>query len=258
MKILELRGISLTIGGKSILQDVSWSIGKGEHWALLGENGSGKTTILKIVTGYLWPTKGDVHVLGKHFGEIDLRELRKSIGFVASAIHDRVPFNDSAIEVVLSGRYASIGLWEKPSAADVKRARGLIAFMECNGLEDRSFGTLSQGEQQRILIARALMPDPRLLILDEPCVSLDLAARERFLKTVSKLCRKKGLTLIYVTHHIEEIVPEVTHAVILKKGEVYAKGRKSKTLSSKKLGDALGVKIIVEEKDGRYWSRMVK
>ena len=255
MSVLRLEGISVVIEGKKILRDVSWRVRSGENWALLGENGSGKTTLLKVVTGYLWPSRGDVWVLGSHFGGIDLRELRKQIGFVSGSLHDRTPFNETALNVVVSGRYASIGLWGEPTKKDLKRASDLIEFMECRGLEGRKFGTLSQGEQQRILIARALMPKPKLLILDEPCVSLDLAAREKFLSTIRKLCKEK-ITLIYVTHHIEEIVPEITHVLILKKGAVYALGAKGKTLISGNLGKALGVRIKVEENGGRFWGRM--
>ena len=148
MKVLRLEDIGLRIEGKRILENVSWTIKSGENWALIGENGSGKTTLLRIVTGYLWPSRGDVWVFGKHFGGIDLRELRKSIGFVSSVMHDRMPGNETVLNVVLSGGYATIGLWDKASATEGKRAKRLISFMDCKGLECRRFGTLSQASSR--------------------------------------------------------------------------------------------------------------
>ncbi len=252
--VVSLEDVSKWLGDKLVLGGVNWSVSEGEHWVVLGANGSGKTTMLRIASGYLWPTSGTVSVLGRRFGSVDLRELRKKIGWVTSALTSRIPPGEQALNVVLSGRYASMGLYDEPSEADRGKAAGILEFMDCGELACRCFGVLSQGEQQRVLIARALMSDPRLLILDEPSAGLDLKAREGFLESVAKLTEEH--TVAYVTHHIEEIIPEFTHVILLKDGRVLRSGVKEDVLSTGNLREAFGVGLEVDFKGGRYSVRL--
>jgi len=252
--VVSLSDVSKWLGDKLVLDRVDWQVKRGEHWALLGLNGSGKTTLLRIASGHLWPSTGEVSLLGKKFGSVDLRQLRRSVGWVTSSLAARNPQGLTALETVLSGRFDSFGLFEEPSKADSQRALELLSFMECSEVAHRAFGVLSQGEQQRVLIARAMMPDPKLIILDEPCSGLDIKAREAFLKTVGRLTGKVS-SVILVTHHVEEIVPEITHVLLLKDGRVLAEGRKDMVITSRNMTKAYNLKIKVEKKNKRYYAR---
>jgi iron complex transport system ATP-binding protein len=251
--VVNLSHVSLVIDDTSILDDVSWRVRASEQWAIVGPNGSGKTALLKITSGYLWPTTGTIAILGHPFGGIDLRELRKRIGWVSSALHELLPRRDSALDIALSGMYGSIGLWAKPPRQSVDRAQALLRFMKCDEVAAQRFGVLSQGEQQKILIARALMSNPQLLVLDEPCAGMDIPARESVLEILERLGRQQGLTLLFVTHHIEEIAPIFSHVLVLKAGSVIAKGRKDRVLTDRVLSEAFALPVGVIEKDGRYW-----
>lgn len=236
-----------------ILCNVSWSVRPGEHWALLGPNGSGKTSLLKALTGYLSPTSGAVSVLGRRYGETDWRELRRHIGIVTSALQTSIPPGEPALETVVSGRYAQLDLWAPLTAADRLAAKRLLRFVHAAHLAEREWAYLSQGERQRVLIARALMARPRLLILDEPCGGLDPAAREEFLQFVERLAReRRGPPLIFVTHHVEEIAPSFTHVLVLRAGEVFAAGPKAEIVTSRILSGAFGVPVAVRRTGGRY------
>ena len=256
--IVELSNVTLFRGETVILRDVSWRVGRGEHWAVIGANGSGKTTLLRIVSGYLWPSSGDAAVLGERFGETDMQALRRRIGWVSSFLHDWVPPHETALDTVLSGLSATIGFHVEPGRDDLARARELLAFFGCEGRADHTFGTLSQGEQQKTLIARALLPRPELLILDEVCAGLDLAAREGFLATLQRLgLQQDGPALVFVTHHIEEIMPVFSHVLVLKGGSVAARGPKGEILAENVLSEALGLRVGVLRAEGRYWPRIV-
>src|SRR5699024_6413239 len=197
---------------KHILRDINWSINHGEHWIVLGLNGSGKTSLLNMLNGYSWPTKGSISVLGKKFGQTDLRELRKSIGWVSSALQERVAPTQLAEQIVMSGKYATTGLYDEPTDDDFKRAIQIMDRLGCAYLVNRMYVTCSQGEQQRILIARGLMAQPELLVLDEPTNGLDFIAREHLLTSVEQMIYEENApSIIYVTHHIEEILPYFTH-----------------------------------------------
>jgi iron complex transport system ATP-binding protein len=255
--ILELTNVSLFRGDRVILEDLTWQVHRGDHWAVVGANASGKTMMLKIATGYLWPSQGTVKVLGKRFGAFDLRELRKQIGWISTALHDLIPPQDSAFDVVLSGRFASLGLWHSVDDHDKTRALELLSLFNCKGVATQSFGSLSQGEQQKILIARALLPSPRLLILDEPCSGLDLSAREQLLQTIHQIGRQSsGPTLIFVTHHIEEITPVFTHALIMQSGRILAQGVKEQVLTTPILSQAFGVPVNIVKTNGRYYNHI--
>lgn len=233
MSILRLEHVFFQRQGRKILHDISWQVESGRHWALLGANGAGKTTLLKILTGYEWPTSGSVHVLSRRFGNCDITELRKHIGWVSSSLEVNLPPSENAMDIVLSGLEASLGLYRDFTIEEHQLAHRALAAMSMASLAEQTFGTLSQGEQQRVLIARALVCGPAVLILDEPCIGLDPAARFAFLADVQRLARQPdGPALIYVTHHIEEIGPWITDVLVLCKGIIVAAGPKEDVLTS--------------------------
>jgi iron complex transport system ATP-binding protein len=251
--ILEVGGLSIHRQGTRILDGISWRVERGEHWAILGANGSGKTSLLSALAGYLMPTAGEIHVLGHKYGRSDWRELRRQIGLVSSSIRQLMADGEPALETVISGKYAMIDLWGKISRADRARGLRLLGQIECAQLAGRPWLFLSQGERQRVLIGRALMARPRLLILDEPCAGLDPAAREHFLQFLQRLGRSAGApTLVLVTHHVEEIMPAFSHALILKSGQVLAAGEKTSVLHARNLSRAFNARIALQKREGRY------
>ena len=214
-----MAGLRIERDGTVILRDVNWRVQRGEHWVILGANGSGKTSLLSALTGYLMPTSGEISVLGETYGESDWRELRKQIGLVSSSVRQMMADDEPALETVASGKYAMIGFWGRLSRTDKAKAQQLLRQVECEYLAARPWGVLSQGERQRVLIGRALMARPRILILDEPCAGLDPAAREHFLQFIQRLgAQKNSPTLVLVTHHVEEMMPVFSHVLILKNG----------------------------------------
>lgn len=257
--IMDLRGVTVWEQRKVILRDVTWRVCPGEHWAMIGANGSGKTTLLKVATGYRWPAAGAVTVLGEVFGQVDLRVLRRRIGWVSAAVRDMVRPQDRVHQIVLGGAFGSIGLYDDATTEQGRRADMLLAELRAaEHLVEARFGTLSLGEQQRVLVARALMPEPDLLILDEACAGLDLRAREELLEAIDRLtARPGGPALVFVTHHVEEISPAFTHALVLAEGRVLAAGPKDEVLTGKTLSAAFGVVVEVERHDGRFWPRVV-
>lgn len=244
---ITLENVSLKRNGATILDTINWKVEKGEHWVLYGLNGAGKTALLNLLNGYHYPTQGKVEVLEKEFGKVDIREyIRKKIGLVSSSLQERFYKEDSAYEIVLSGAFTSIGLYETPTDEMRKKAVNLLKELGCLGYADREYETLSQGERQRILIARSLMNDPEILILDEPTNGLDFIAREHLLEVVNKVAHSKnGPTLIYVTHHIEEILPVFKKTLLLKKGKVFSLGDTPEMLSEKVLSEFLGMEVTI-------------
>jgi iron complex transport system ATP-binding protein len=239
--ILDVRGLSVVRGRQCILRDVSWRIEPGQHWVILGANGSGKTSLLSALTAYLTPSSGEIEVLGAGYGHTDWRELRQRVGLVSSSIRQLIADEVTALEIVASGREAIVNPWMRSSAQDRQRAAALLRRTETLPLADRPWQVLSQGERQRILIARALMADPPLLILDEPCAGLDPLARERFVAFLARLgCKRGGPALVLVTHHVEEIAPAFTHALLLRDGAVLASGPKGDVLTSARLSQVFG------------------
>lgn len=251
--ILEVSGLSIQRDGTHILRDVNWRVARWQHWAILGANGSGKTSLLSALTGYFMPTHGEITVFGQRFGQSDWRDLRQHIGLVSSSIRQLMADSEPALETVVSGKYAMIDFWGRVTRADRARGLRLLREIECSHLAKRPWLFLSQGERQRILIGRALMARPRLLILDEPCAGLDPAAREHFLQFLQRLGRKPNApTLVLVTHHVEEIVPAISHALILKSGRVLAAGGKRAVLTAANLSSAFGVPVKLSTRAGRY------
>ena len=251
--ILEVSGLCIRRAGTVILDDLHWRVGRGQHWAILGANGSGKTSLLSALTGYLMPTAGRIAVLGRRYGQADWRELRKHIGLVSSSIRQMMADSEPALQTVVSGKYAMIDFWGRPTAADRARGLRLLRQIQCEHLAERPWLFLSQGERQRVLIGRALMARPRLLILDEPCAGLDPAMREQFLQFLETLGRSpRAPTLVLVTHHVEEIMPVFSETLILKAGRVLAAGSKARVLTSSLLSDAFGSPCRLRRKSGRY------
>jgi iron complex transport system ATP-binding protein len=254
---LELRQVSYLANGKKILDSIDWSVQNGEHWAILGPNGSGKTTLLKIASGYLWPNAGgEVYRNGHEL--IHLPELRKSIGWVTASLAGEIPANEKALHTVVSGKFAQIGylggVWGQASRSDFARARRYLAELSCGYLREQEFGSLSQGEQQKVLIARARMTKPYLIILDEPCAGIDPGARENFLASLRRLgAQKKIPALIYVTHHIEEILPMFRRTLILRGGRVLHAGKTTAVLKPQIFREIYGTALSFVRRKGRYW-----
>ncbi|WP_411349921.1 ABC transporter ATP-binding protein [Paenibacillus sp. WLX2291] len=238
-----------------IIGDVSWQVQPGEHWCLLGLNGSGKTTLLNMINGYIWPTTGNISVLGERFGEVNLREHRKKIGWVSTSLQQRLHGRDVAEQIVLSGKFASIGIYTEVADSDREQAQLLMRQLDAQHLTGRTYDTLSQGERQRILIARALMASPELLILDEPCTGLDIFARDQLLHRVQQIAMQENApTLIYVTHHIEEIMPCFNKTLLLRDGDIFAAGNTADMLDSQRLSEFFQTGVDVRPEPGERYS----
>ena len=251
--VLNVEGLCIRRGDVEILRDVSWRVERGQHWVILGANGSGKTSLLSALTGYLMPTAGEITLLGERFGCADWRELRKHSGIVSASVRQMMADDEPALESVVSGKHAMIDFWGKVSRADRARALQLLRQVECAYLAARPWRVLSQGERQRVLIGRALMAKPQVLILDEPCAGLDPAAREHFLQFLQRLGRKRNSpTLVLVTHHVEEIMPVFSHVLVLKAGQRIAAGQKKSALSGSLLSRAFSAEMKLRRQRGRY------
>jgi len=270
--------------GVEILVDVDWRIERGEHWAVLGPNGCGKTTLLRIVCGYIWPTSGRVLRLGKEL--LDLGELRRSIGWISSDLAGRIPSSDTGLETVVTGRLAQIGLkrfpFSGPTEADFANAAAELARLGCESLAEKPYGVLSQGERQQVLVARARMAGPLLLVLDEPCAGMDPGVRERFLTwldayaatdrrtdnpvrlpnaaTTDRIVHPtefqiaESPTVIFVTHHVEEIVPGIEQTLILRSGRVHRAGPTQEVVTREAIEEVYNTRIArIEHSGGRLW-----
>jgi len=254
-KIIEMKDIYWSRQGKEILHDLSWQVKKGEHWAVLGLNGAGKTTLLNMINGYIWPSKGEVSVLGNVFGQIDIHQLRKSIGWVSSSLAEKINGRHLAEDIVVSGKFASVGLvFAEPEEADFCRARELMEMLQVNYTYGQPYEKCSQGEKQKILIARGLMANPALLILDEPTTGLDFVAKEDLLHTIEKVATSESApTIIFVTHHIEEVLPVFSHMLLLEDGTVFAQGTRGEILTSEYMSRLYNRNIQVDWYNERAW-----
>jgi iron complex transport system ATP-binding protein len=251
--VLQLENVWLMRSGTWILQDINWTVKKGEHWVLFGLNGAGKTALLNMLNSYFYPTKGSVKVVGKEFGSDILGEqLRTKIGLVSSSLQQKFNTSDSAYEIVLTGAFASIRLFEEPTEGMKQKAISLLHELGCMEYADRNYETLSQGERQRVLIARALMANPELLILDEPTNGLDFIAREQLLEAIERVATGTNApTILYVTHHVEEILPIFDQTLLLKKGKVFDSGQTTDMLSKQVLSQFFELPVDVMWSNGR-------
>jgi iron complex transport system ATP-binding protein len=252
--IISISNVNLVLDGRRVLSNIDWRIERGENWVVIGPNGSGKTSLMSIIDGYRWPSSGEMSVLGRRFGESDLRELRKEVGLVSSYLDWMIRGEEKVIELVVSGKFGSTRVWGKIGTADLSRADSLLEKMGCGGMRGKRLSELSQGERQKVAIARAMMPEPRLLILDEACEGLDIASRESFLGGLSPLLAEEdGPSFIEVTHRTEDIPPGFTHALLLREGRVTASGRIDSTLTGRKLTECLGTPVELRNWKGRYY-----
>lgn len=255
-KIVSYKNVSFKRDGREILKNINWEIKEGENWALIGLNGSGKSTLLSMIPAYTFATKGEVSVFDKKFGACVWAEIKERVGFVSSTLNtfsDRLN-NQSLADIVLSGKYNSIGIYREITQKDREKANNIIKDFKLSHLKLNKFGTLSQGEQRKTLLARAFMNSPSLLILDEPCSGLDIRAREIFLKSLEENSKNKNaIPFIYVTHQIEEIVPSITHVAILDNGEIVAQGNKYEVLTDENLSKLYGIDIKIEWSNNRPW-----
>jgi iron complex transport system ATP-binding protein len=253
--VIRLEGVTVERDGTAILQNLSWTVRAGENWVLFGPNGAGKTTLLQLLNGYLWPTRGTVEVLGRRLGQVDVRELRRSIALVSDALSGLLNRDLNGLEVIVTGARAHLNLFEPLTTAETLHARDLARLIHAGDLLEKSFSVMSTGERQRILIARALMARPRLVILDEPCAGLDLARREELLRTVTAAARS-GTTksVIFTTHHVEEIAGVFTHALLLSAGTAVAAGPINRVLTSANLTRAFGLPVNLIRRHGRLYA----
>jgi iron complex transport system ATP-binding protein len=255
--VLQLSDVSVVREGNHILDSVNWTVEDDERWVILGPNGAGKTTLLQVASAMIHPSSGTAQILDATLGHVDVFDLRPRIGFASTAMARRIPANERVLDVVLTAAYAVAGRWnEAYEDIDVRRAHRVLAEWRLDHLEDRLFGQLSDGEQKRVQIARSVMTDPELLLLDEPAASLDLGAREELLQLLGGYARaEQAPAIIMVTHHVEEIPVGFTHALLLSQGRIAAAGPLRDVLTSERLSDAFGLDLLVDERDGRFTAR---
>lgn len=256
--LIEVVNATYVAGGRTILDSATWTIQRGQQWVVLGPNGAGKTTLLRIAAGYLWPNAGGcVRRMGKEL--LDLRDLRRSIGWVANTLSPDVPRRENVLDTVVSGRYAQVGLMHhhgcEPTRTDYRDAERFLEQLQCQDLREKVFGVLSQGEQQAVLVARAAMAEPMLMILDEPCEGMDPGARERFLQMLESLLDSDAApSVILVTHHVEEILPRIDNLLTVREGKILAQGKVAATLDTEAISALYDVPVRrIERAGGRLW-----
>ncbi|MGF1653634.1 MAG: ABC transporter ATP-binding protein [Actinomycetales bacterium] len=252
-----MSGVTVTRGGFALLDGVDWAVRDNERWVVIGPNGAGKTTLLRIAAAALFPTGGEVRLLGQVLGRVDVAELRDRIGLASLAVADALPPGDTVLDVVLTAAYGRLGRWtEAYDDTDLGRARALLAGLGVASRADRPFGSLSEGERKRVLVARSLMTDPELLLLDEPAAGMDLGAREDVVRSLGILAGQPGgPATVLVTHHLEEIPDGFTHVLLLRAGQVVASGPLPLTLTSPALSETFGMSLTVDHDGGRWMAR---
>jgi len=254
---IELRGVTVRREGVPVLAGIDWRVDPAERWVVLGPNGSGKTTLLQVAAARLWPTAGTVEVLGARLGEVDVRALRPRVALVSGAVTRQLRADLAARDVVVSGRHGALETWwNRYTPEDWERADDLLGRAGVGDIGDRSFGVISEGERQQVLLARALMSDPELVLLDEPFAGLDLGARERLLVQLAALADDLGgPPVVLVTHHCEEIPPGFTHGGLVRRGLLTAAGPLDRVMTSARVSACFGVPVTVGCTAGRWWSR---
>jgi iron complex transport system ATP-binding protein len=255
--VIELDSVGVTRSGTALLQDITLRVRPDQRWVVLGPNGAGKTTLLSLAAGRLHPTTGVVRVLGEQLGRTDLAELRTRIGLTTAALAERIPSSERVLDVVLTAAWSVVGRWrERYDAMDVDRAQDLLRQLGVGGFVERDYGTLSEGERKRVQIARALMTDPELLLLDEPAAGLDLGAREDLVGRLGALAQDPDApALMLVTHHVEEIPPGFSHALLLREGAVVAAGELADTITGEHLSKTFDLPLVVDRVGDRYTAR---
>ncbi|HAN23406.1 MAG: ABC transporter ATP-binding protein [Microbacterium sp.] len=259
-QVLEFADVVVRRNAKDIVEHLTWSVAGDERWVVLGPNGAGKTTVLQLAAALLYPTSGTVSILGERLGRTDVFDLRPRIGFASTALSRRIPPDESVLDVVLTAAYSVLGRWrEQYEAIDERRALRVLAEWKLDHLADRSFGTLSDGEQKRVQIARAVMTDPELLMLDEPTASLDLGSREELVSLLGGYAQAPSTpAMIMVTHHVEEIPIGFTHVLLMREAQAVAAGPLADTLTAANLSATFGVDVELDEHEGRFAARAVR
>jgi iron complex transport system ATP-binding protein len=255
--VVDLAGVSIVRGGSTLLDDITVQIDESDRWVVIGPNGAGKTTLLQVLGAQIHPTGGVAGLLGEVLGTVDVFELRPRIGITSAALAERIPRSERVHDVVVSASYAVLGRWrEDYDELDHQRADELLEQLGIGGLVDRTFGTLSEGERKRVQIARALMTDPELLLLDEPAAGLDLSGREALVRTLSELAQDPyAPASVLVTHHVEEIPVGITHALLLKGGRLVAAGPVDETLTAENLSSTFDLPLALSRSGGRWAAR---
>ena len=255
--VIRLTDVSVVRDGNPVLQGIDWAVEPDERWVILGRNGAGKTTLLQIAAAALHPSSGEAVVLGESVGHTDLSELRPLLGFASSALARRIPRNERVLDVVMTAAYAVTGRWsELYEEIDERRALRVLGEWQLDHLAERTFGSLSDGEQKRVQIARSVMTDPEILLLDEPAASLDLGGREELVKLLGGYASDpKSPAIVMVTHHVEEIPQGFNRALLLADGRIAAAGPIDEVLTSENLSDTFGIAVELSETDGRYAAR---
>ncbi len=258
--LIDFRDVSLVRDGRVLVGPVDWTVELDERWVIIGPNGAGKTSLLRIAAAAEHPSSGVAFVLGEKLGRVDVTELRSRIGLSSSALAQRVPGEELVNDLVVSAGYAVLGRWrERYDDVDYQRALDMLESLGAEHLAERTYGTLSEGERKRVLIARALMTDPELLLLDEPAAGLDLGGREELVARLTDLAADPDApALVLVTHHVEEVPPGFSHGLLLSEGRVVAAGLLSDVLTAENLSAAFGQRIALEMIDGRYFARRVR
>jgi iron complex transport system ATP-binding protein len=258
--LIDFREVRLSRGGNTLVGPISWQVELDERWVVIGPNGAGKTSLLRIAAAFEHPSSGTAYVLGERLGRVDMSELRQRIGLSSSALSQRVPDGELVRDLVVSAGYAVLGRWrEQYENVDYARATDMLESVGAEHLMDRVYGTLSEGERKRVLIARSLMTDPELLLLDEPAAGLDLGGREELVARLADFAADPDSpALVLVTHHVEEIPPGFSHCLILSEGHVVSAGLLEDTLTAENLSAAFGQAIALDHIDGRYFARRAR
>jgi iron complex transport system ATP-binding protein len=256
-RVLDFNNVTVFRDKKPVLSNVDWQVESNQRWVIIGPNGAGKTTLLRVAAAQIQPSTGTAIVLGQTLGKVNVFELRTRIGFASNALSSHIPNSETVLNSVMTAIYGVTGRWnEQYDDIDIRRAMRILNEWHLSDLAERAFGTLSDGERKRAQIARAVMPDPELLLLDEPVASLDLAAREQTVSLIGAYASEPAApAIVMVTHHLEEIPAGFTHALVVSGGQVFAAGPIEQTLTSDKLSEAFGVSVLVEFTDGRYRAR---
>jgi iron complex transport system ATP-binding protein len=254
--MIHLSHISFIREERHILDDVNLHVQAGEHWVILGKNGSGKTTLLEMMNGYEFPSKGKVEVLGNRYGECDVREVRKQIGYISQSLFEKLNLSDPVWQVVATGEYAFLRFYQDIPDEVKQKAIRMLDNARIAHLKDHALGSLSQGERKKVMLARSLMMKPDILIMDEPAAGLDLYERERLLNDINKLSQQQ-VTVVYVTHHIEEIIPLFTHVALIEQGKLIAAGPKREVLTADNLYKAFEIPIKLEWFEDRPWIKVL-
>jgi iron complex transport system ATP-binding protein len=257
MSVINLQNVSLVRDGQTILSNIDWRVEGDQRWVIIGPNGAGKTSLLRILATQIHPSSGSAQVLGQDFGHVDLHDLRTRVGFASNALANRIPLVETVLNAVMTASHGVTGRWnEQYEDIDERRARRVLGEWDLADFADREFGSLSDGERKRTQIARAVMPDPELLLLDEPVASLDLAARENTVRLLGHYAQSPiAPAMIMVTHHLEEIPAGFTHALILVDGQIFAAGEIDYVLDTVNISEAFGMNIVVDKVEGRFRAR---